>query len=74
MPQLFGHTRAHVGKRHALITPGNHVNSSLPGGAGATAVVLVSPAMGARVAQTLLTFQTGGSARFAAGDPSASAQ
>jgi (S)-ureidoglycine aminohydrolase len=68
MPQLFGHTRAHVGKRHALITPGNHVNSSLPGVAGATAVVLVSPAMGARVAQTLLTFQTGGSARFAAGE------
>jgi (S)-ureidoglycine aminohydrolase len=68
MPQLFGHTRAHVGARHALITPDNHVNSSLPGVTGATAVVLVSPGMGARVAQTLLTFQPGGSATIAAGD------
>jgi (S)-ureidoglycine aminohydrolase len=68
MPELFGHTRAHVGLRHALITPDNHVGSSLPGIVGATAVVLVGPAMGAKVAQTLLTFQGGGSARFAAGD------
>lgn len=66
MPQLFGHSRAHVGTRHALITPGNHVNSFLPGITGATAVVLVSPAMGAKVAQTLLTFQSGGSARIPA--------
>jgi (S)-ureidoglycine aminohydrolase len=68
MPELFGHTRAHVGARHALITPANHVNSSIPGIAGATAAVLVSPAMGAAVAQTLLTFQRGGSARIAAGE------
>jgi len=68
MSELFGHTRAHVGARHALITPDNHVNSSLPGVSGATAVVLVSPAMGAKVAQTLLTFQSGGSAQIAAGD------
>ncbi len=68
MSELFGNTRAHVGARHALITPGNHVNSSLPGVSGATSVVLVSPAMGAKVAQTLLTFQSGGSARFTAGE------
>jgi (S)-ureidoglycine aminohydrolase len=68
MPELFGHTRAHVGARHALITPANHVNSSLPGVTGATAVVLVSPAMGAGVAQVLLTFQPGGAARIAAGE------
>jgi len=68
MPQLFGHTRAHVGARHALITPDNHVSSSLPGVTGAGAVVLVSPAMGAGVAQTLLTFQSGGSAHIAAND------
>jgi (S)-ureidoglycine aminohydrolase len=67
MPQLFGHTRAHVGARHALITPGNHVNSSVPGITGATAVMLVSPAMGAKVAQTLLTFQTGGAAHVPGG-------
>jgi len=57
-----------VGARHALITPDNHVNSSLPGVTGAAAVVLVSPAMGAGVAQTLLTFQSGGSAHIAAND------
>jgi (S)-ureidoglycine aminohydrolase len=68
MSQLFGHTRAHVGTRHALITPGNHVNSSVPGIKGAKAVVLVSPAMGANVAQVLLTFESGGSAQIAAGE------
>ncbi len=62
MPELFGHTRAHVGPRHALITADNHVNSVIPGITGATAVVLVSPAMGASMAQTLLTFQSGGGA------------
>lgn len=66
MPELFGHTRAHVGARHALITPDNHVNSVIPGITGATAAVLVSPAMGAKVVQTLLTFQAGGSASVAA--------
>jgi (S)-ureidoglycine aminohydrolase len=35
---------------------------------GAKAVVLVSPAMGAGVTQTLLTFESGGSARIAAGE------
>jgi (S)-ureidoglycine aminohydrolase len=68
MPQLFGHTRAHVGTRHALITPGNHVNSSVPGIKGAKAVVLVSPALGAQVSQLLLTFQPGGSAQIAASE------
>ena len=68
MPELFGHTRARVAPRHALITPDNHVNSSLPGVTGATAAVLVSPAMGARFAQTLLTFEGGGAARFDAGE------
>jgi (S)-ureidoglycine aminohydrolase len=68
MPQLFGHTRAHIGTRHALITPGNHVSSSVPGIKGAKAVVLVSPAMGAQVSQLLLTFQPGGSAQIAASE------
>jgi len=68
MPELFGHTRAHVGIRHALITPANHVNSTLPGVKGAKAVVLVGPAMGAGVTQTLLTFESGGSALIAAGE------
>lgn len=68
MPELFGHTRAHVGARHALITTANHVNSSIPGITGATAAILVGPAMGAKVAQTLLTFQTGGAAEIQASD------
>lgn len=67
MPELFGHTRARIAARHALITPDNHVNSALPGVTGATAAVLVSPALGARFAQTLLTFESGGAARFDAG-------
>jgi len=67
MPELFGHTRARVGARHALITPDNHVASSVPGVAGAKAVLLASPSMGANFAQTLLTFERGGSARLAAG-------
>src|SRR5580692_10776831 len=68
MPELFGHTRAHVGPRHALITPDNHVGSSLPGVTGAVAAVLIAPAMGAKFTQTLLTFQRGGSAHIAASD------
>ena len=68
MPELFGHTRAHVGARHALITPQNHVNSRIPGYSGATAIALVSPAMGANVAQTLATFESGGAASVPASD------
>src|SRR5579863_9490647 len=68
MPELFGHTRARIQGRHALVTADNHVNSSVPGIAGATAVVLINPAMGARFAQTLVTFQAGGSAKGAAGE------
>jgi len=68
MPELFGHTRAHVGARHALITPSNHVNSVVPGITGATVVVLVSPAMGAAVTQTQITFQAGGAAHVPASD------
>ena len=68
MSDLFGHTRARIAARHALITPGNHVNSSVPGITGATAVVLISPAMGAKFSQTLVTFQEGGRAGVPAGD------
>ena len=62
MPELFGHTRAHIGPRHALITPGNHVNSSVPGFTGATTVVLINEAMGAKFAQLLVTFTADGRA------------
>ena len=65
MPELFGHTRAHVAARHALLTPENHVNSAIPGITGATSVILINPAMGAGFAQTLVTFQRGGRAELA---------
>ena len=68
MPELFGHTRARVATRHALITPGNHVNSAVPGITGATAVVLINEAMGAKFAQTLVTFQDGGRAALPASE------
>lgn len=62
MPDLFGHTRARIATRHALITPGNHVNSSVPGITGATCVVLINEAMGAGFAQLLVTFAAEGRA------------
>ncbi len=62
MSDLFGHTRARIAARHALITPGNHVNSSVPGITGATTVVLINEAMGAKFAQLLVTFTADGRA------------
>jgi (S)-ureidoglycine aminohydrolase len=67
-PDLFGHTRARVSARHALLTPGNHVASSVPGIMGATTVVLINEAMGAKLAQLLVTFQRGGGATMPAND------
>lgn len=68
MPDLLGHTRARIASRHALITPGNHVNSVVPGISGATTVILINEAMGARFAQLLVTFQKGGRAVFRQAD------
>lgn len=68
MTELFGSTRARIGARHALITPNNHVNSSVPGITGATAIVLINEAMGAKFAQTLVTFQKEGRAARSAGE------
>src|SRR5689334_4990237 len=62
MPDLFGHTRARIAARHALITPQNHVNSTVPGIVGATTVVLINEAMGARFAQLFVTFAADGRA------------
>ncbi len=63
-------TRAHVGVRHALLTPGNHVNSTVPGITGATVIVLINEALGARFAQLLVTFHAEGRAAL----PSSSVQ
>lgn len=64
MPELFGHTRARVAVRHALITPDNHVASNVPGITGAVTVILINETMGAQFAQLLVTFQKGGRATF----------
>ncbi len=60
MKSLFGFTRAVVKPRYALLTPDGFVNSALPGWTGATCVVLISPAMGAKFTQTLVTLAKDG--------------
>ena len=60
MTSPFGHTRNVVTNRYALLTPNGHVAAPLPGWTKATCVVLISPGMGARFSQTLITLQDGG--------------
>ena len=62
MTTPFGQTRTRVSARHALIAPDGHVTSAGPGISGAKAVVVINPAMGARFAQLLVTFEEGGRA------------
>jgi (S)-ureidoglycine aminohydrolase len=57
----FGNTRTRVAARHALIAPDGHVKSSIPGITAASAVILISEGMGAKVAQLLVTFDGQGS-------------
>ena len=65
--KLFGSTRTTVCQNHALISPDGHVPSSFPGWIGATAFVLISPAMGAGLTQMLVHFsQDDGQAVFPA--------
>ncbi len=54
---LFGQTRTSVSSRHALIAPDGHVPSQFPGWENATAIVIISPAMGAKLSQILITFK-----------------
>jgi len=68
MPELFGHTRARIASRHALITPSNHVLSALPGVTGGSSVVLINEAMGAGFAQLQITLREGGSIEWPAND------
>ena len=50
---LFGFTRASVQPDHALITPDTHVSSPLERWENASAVVHISPAIGAEFSQFL---------------------
>jgi|SRR5579863_9063042 len=63
MNELFGATRDVVRERYALRTPAGFVASNLPGWINVTAIVQISPAMGARLSQISVTFQKGGEGR-----------
>ncbi len=61
-PKLFsrtGHTRSVLQRDHALVAPDGHVATALPAWNGAHGVVLISPAMGAKLAQTLVFLEPG---------------
>ncbi len=62
MTPLFGHTRTRICARHALITSDGHVASSVPGITGARVIAHITPAMGARFAQSTILFAAGGHA------------
>jgi (S)-ureidoglycine aminohydrolase len=66
MSTPYGSTRTRVSARHALLAPDGHVKSSVPGITGASAVILISEAMGAKFSQLLVTFESGGQAVFPA--------
>lgn len=55
----MGATRSRVTHSYALITPDTHVNSPLTGWENASAVVHISPAMGARFSQYTATLEAG---------------
>ena len=57
----FGFTRSSMRSNHALITPDTHVSSPLMGWNNATAVVHISPAIGARFTQFTASLDPGGS-------------
>jgi (S)-ureidoglycine aminohydrolase len=56
MNELFGTTRTVVKSRYALLTPDGFVPAQLPGWKKVTAIVQISPAMGAKFSQLHITF------------------
>ena len=64
----YGQTRTRVAARHALIAPDGHVKSCVPGISGAATIILINEAMGAKFAQLLVTFESGGRASLPAND------
>ncbi|HEY1662253.1 MAG TPA: (S)-ureidoglycine aminohydrolase [Verrucomicrobiae bacterium] len=56
MSELFGFTRTAVKPRYALLTPDGFVPSHLPGWKNVTAIVNISPVMGAKFSQLQVTF------------------
>src|SRR3954447_25250800 len=60
MTELFGSTRNVVTARYALLTPSGFVHGYLPGWEKAVCNVLISPTMGARFSQILITLEREG--------------
>jgi (S)-ureidoglycine aminohydrolase len=60
MTELFGFTRSVVKRRYALLTPNGFVHGHLPGWDKAVCNVLISPGMGARFSQILITLEQEG--------------
>src|SRR4029453_8567894 len=58
--ELFGFTRNVVTNRYALLTPSGFVHGLLPGWQKAVCNVLISPAMGSRFSQVLITLEREG--------------
>ena len=56
----LGHTRSARERDHFLLTPDTFVRAPLPGMRGATAIVHVAPAGGARFTQYTVEFEAGG--------------
>ena len=63
----LGHTRSVRQPDHLLLTPDTFVRAPLPGMQNATAVVHVSPAMGARFTEYTVEFEPGGGYVIAGG-------
>lgn len=59
---LFGFSRSRVARDHALLAPESFVHSTLPGWDNSEAVILISPAMGARFTQYLAMMPAGAAA------------
>ena len=60
MTTPFGFTRNVVHPHYALLTPAGFVTAPLPGWSDAACVVLISPALGARFSQLLITLTAKG--------------
>jgi (S)-ureidoglycine aminohydrolase len=68
MIPLFGNTRSVVRHNYALLEPSGFVASPAPEWQNAKAFVVISPAMGARFAQTHLIFERNGNGQGDTGD------
>ncbi len=58
--QHLGHTRSAFRRDHLLQTPDTFVRTPLPGMRGATAIVHIAPAAGARFTQSTIEFEADG--------------